>query len=161
MALALMFGPESTAQAAVQQGSGYRFIWTRCSWGQTWVSNEWGSPGVESVATIDAAVGANPCENHNWRTTPGEALAVRQDLIAWDAGRGVEFLCNSGPWQTWSGQNGAVHALWTWWGFDHPCNTQWYKGRGYAGIFVGGLWQGINKPGIDTGGDSGGWVLVP
>lgn len=162
LTLALVFGPASAANAAVQQGSGYRFIWTRCSWGQTWVNNEWASPFLESVATIDAAVGANPCENHTWKTTPGEGLAVRQELIAWDSLHNAEFLCNVGQWQVWSGdRDGATHEFWTWWAFNRPCGANnWYKGRGYAGIWVGGMWQGINKPGIDTGGDANGWVFV-
>jgi hypothetical protein len=151
--LALVFAPQSAARADTQEASAYRFIGNRCSWGQTWVTNDWGLPALQSVATIDASV-FSECDRHDWTTQPTEGIGVRQDLHGWDA-RGFPFLCNQGPWIFWDGAQGQRHELWTWWAFNRPCNTNWYRGQGFAAIRTAGLWQGQKRPGVDTG-----WVLV-
>lgn len=156
LTLALAFGPQSAAQADVQTADGFRHLGNRCSWGQTWINNEWGAPGLESVATIDASVFAW-CDRKDWSTQPTEAIAVRQNLIAWDA-RGWEFVCNPGPWIVHDGRNGARHDLWTWWQFWWPCNTNFYRGEGFSAVHYGpfgGQWFGHDREGVKTP-----WVAV-
>lgn len=148
LTLALTFGPQSAAQADTQSANGFRSIDRRCSWGATWVNNEWGLPGLESVATIDASV-FDWCDQKGWTTQPTEAIAVAQNLIAWDA-RGWEFLCNGGPWIVHDGRNGQQHEVRTWWAFNRPCNTNWYRGEGFAAVRWAGDWFGDEKPGIKT-----------
>ena len=152
LALALLFAPQPAAQAEWQQASGFRWLDQRCSWGQTWVTNEGGWPWLQSVATIDASAG-DFCNLKNWATQPGEAIAVAQDLIAWDA-RGFEFRCNLGPWNVHDGRQGAQHELWTWWNFNRPCNTNWYKGRGLPPSSIPACGTALTKPASTPAGSS-------
>ena len=154
LALVIMFAPQSPAHADTQQASGYRvFGDVRCSWGQTWVTNEWGSPGLQSVATVDESRGGW-CNITNAVAGAWE-IAVAQDLIAWDARTGTEFRCNIGPWQYnhW----GPSHEVWTafaW--YPRPCNSQWYRGDGFAAVWLRGIYAGADRPPVGTG-----WVFVP
>lgn len=149
VSLALLVGPVSTSQAATQQASGFRVIDARCSWGQTWVTTDWGTPGLESVATMDRSL-RGYCDDTSWVAQAGE-IAVGQDLIAWDA-RGWEFRCNAGPWVY---NTGASHEAWTSYRWYRPCNTQWYRGDGFAARRYNGAWQGHEKPPVKTG-----WVFT-
>lgn len=154
LALVVLFAPQAPAHAATEQASGYRvFGDVRCSWGQTWVTNEWGSPGLQSVATVDESRGGW-CNITNAVAGANEIL-VQQDLIAWDA-RGWEFRCGrQGPWVTnhW----GPSHEVWTSfaWG-SKPCNSQWYRGDGRAAVWLRGIYAGADRPPVGTG-----WVFVP
>ena len=133
----LVFSPHSAAQAEVQQASSFSARGWACSWGQTWVNNEWGLPGLESVATIDGSV--NAWCDVQVQADPGH-IAVRQTLLAWDA-RGWEFECNVGPWQF---NQQRSHEVWTWWAFNRPCNTNWYAGLGYSAVLWNGAWRGVD-----------------
>lgn len=42
----VFFAPHSTAHADVRQASTYSYRDWFCSYGQTWVNNEWGRPGL-------------------------------------------------------------------------------------------------------------------
>jgi hypothetical protein len=153
LTLAVLFAPQSAAWAATQQHSGHVWVGKRCAFGQVWVSTDWGLPGLESIATIDSS-NAGQCDNTAWTTRQGEAIAVRQTLVAWDA-RGWEFECNVGPWLV---ENRiGFHQIHTWWVFNRPCNTNWYRGETYPGVFYDGTWHlGFQKFGL---GIKTGWVF--
>lgn len=144
LAAALVFAPHSAVQAEESQASSFSYRDWFCSWGQTWVTTSWGAPGLQSVATIDGSI-ANFCDTPV-QTDAGN-IAVRQKLIAWDA-RGFEFTCNDGDWQI---NNARGHEWWTWWVFQRPCNTNWYKGVGYSGIRWNGIWSGMGNNAHHTG----------
>ena len=82
-------------------------------------------------------------------------IAVAQDLIAWDAAAGREFRCGPpGPWQyNW----GPSHQVWTSfaWG-SKPCNSQWYRGDGFAAVWLRTIYAGAERPPVKTG-----WVFFP
>ena len=145
LGVVLMFAPHSVAQAAEMQASSYSFRDWFCSYGQTWVNNVWGAPGLQSVATIDGSVG-NFCDITNWQTDPGN-IAVKQTLMAWDP-RGFEIQCNVGAWQL---NQTRSHEVWTWWAFNRPCGATWYSGLGYSAIRWNGLWRGIDQNPHHTG----------
>ena len=149
LTLAVVFAPVSAAQAATQQASGFRVIAQRCSWGQHWVSTDWGRPGLQSVATMDRSY-AGYCDDTSW-VAPAGHIAVGQNLIAWNDSSGTEYVCNEGPWIY---NSGASHEVWTAYAFGRPCGG-WYRGNGYAARYHNG-WAGHEKPPVATG-----WVYVP
>ena len=151
--LVLMFIPQSAAHADTQTANAFRFIGPKCSWGATWINNEWGSPGLDSIATMDVSAQPDSCDVKEWIAERRE-IWVQQDLIGWDQAWGREFLCNAGPWLT--NNDFRTHMYRTWWSFNHPCNTQWYAGDGRAAIWFLNDWRGDEQRPVRTP-----WVFVP
>ena len=149
LVLALMCAPVSAAQAVTSEASGFRVIAEVCSWGQTWVSTDWGRPGLQSVATTDRSW-SGQCDDTGYQS-PAWQVAVAQNLVSWSNTRG-EFRCSTGDWyyNNW----GPSHEVWTSYSWSYkPCGD-WYRGDGFAARYHNG-WLGHEKPPVSTG-----WVYI-
>lgn len=140
LGVALVLFPNSAAFANTQQGSSFSYRDWFCSYGQTWITDEWGSPGLQSVATIDGSVG-DFCDTTNFQTDAGN-IAVKQTLFSWTPERGT-FQC--GPAGAWQLNAWRSHDVWTWSAFSHPCGAGWYTGLGYSAIRWNGIWRGVDQ----------------
>lgn len=148
LALIVLFAPQPAAHASTVSAAAFRWVGQRCSWGQTSISSDWGRPGLESVASMDASWG-NWCDDPHWMAEIGQ-ITVQQDLFAWrwtQDGGGFWFNCAPGPrftnrWKT--------HEWWTWFRWDNrPCSSHFFFGRGRAAIHFNGRWLGDDVA-VDT-----------